>query len=66
MTVRTSGDLGRFRSRVEALVHRHPVVVDNAYTRWFATGPPTATRSATSPSSSPSSATCSSRPSSAR
>ena len=38
MPVRTSGDLARFRSRVEALVHRHPVVVDNAYTRWFATG----------------------------
>jgi hypothetical protein len=38
MPVRTSGDLARFRSRVEALVHHHPVVVDNAYTRWFATG----------------------------
>ena len=38
MPVRTSGDLARFRSRVEALVHQHPVVVDNAYTRWFATG----------------------------
>jgi hypothetical protein len=38
MTVRTPGDLARFRARVEALVHRHPVVVDNAYTRWFATG----------------------------
>ena len=38
MPVRTSGDLARFRSRVEALVHRHPVVVDNAYTRWFAEG----------------------------
>ena len=38
MPVRTSGDLARFRQRVEALVHRHPVVVDNAYTRWFATG----------------------------
>jgi hypothetical protein len=38
MPVRTSGDLARFRQRVEALVHHHPVVVDNAYTRWFATG----------------------------
>jgi hypothetical protein len=38
MHVRTSGDLARFRSRVEALVHHHPVVVDNAYTRWFAAG----------------------------
>ena len=38
MPVRTSGDLARFRRRVEALVHQHPVVVDNAYTRWFASG----------------------------
>jgi hypothetical protein len=38
MPVRTSGDLARFRSRVEGLVHHHPVVVDNVYTRWFATG----------------------------
>jgi hypothetical protein len=38
MPVRTSGDLARFRSRVEGLVHHHPVVVDNAYTRWFAAG----------------------------
>src|SRR3954467_12807010 len=38
MPVRTSGDLARFRSRVEGLVHHHPVVVENAYTRWFATG----------------------------
>jgi len=27
-----------FRARVDRLVGRHPVVVDNAYTRWFATG----------------------------
>jgi hypothetical protein len=27
-----------FRARVEQLVHQHPVVVDNAYTRWFTTG----------------------------
>jgi hypothetical protein len=38
MPVRTSGDLARFRSRVAALVHHHPVVGDNAYTRWFASG----------------------------
>jgi hypothetical protein len=38
MPVRTSGDLARFRTRVEALVHHHPVVVDNAYTHWFAAG----------------------------
>jgi hypothetical protein len=38
MPVRTSGDLARFRRRVEALVHHHPVVVDNVYTRWFASG----------------------------
>ncbi len=35
---RTSGDLESFRRRVEELVHRHPVVVNNAYTGWFATG----------------------------
>jgi hypothetical protein len=38
MPVRTSGDLARFRARVEALVHHHPVVVDNAYTGWFSAG----------------------------
>ena len=38
MPVRTSEDLARFRLRVEALVHHHPVVVDNAYTRWLAAG----------------------------
>ncbi len=27
-----------FRERVEELVHQHPVVVNNAYTRWFAKG----------------------------
>src|SRR5437660_777708 len=31
-----------FRARVGEVVHRHPVVVDNAYTRWFATGQATA------------------------
>ncbi len=38
MPVRTSGDLARFRSRVEALVHHPSVVVVHAYTRWFSTG----------------------------
>ena len=34
----TSGDLDRFRARVDDVVARHPVVVDNRYTQWFATG----------------------------
>ncbi len=38
MTTLTSTDLDRFRARVDAVVHAHPVVVDNQYTRWFATG----------------------------
>jgi hypothetical protein len=38
MIERNSGDLETFRRRVTELVHHHPVVVDNAYTRWFATG----------------------------
>lgn len=38
MAGRNSGDLESFRARVEELVHHHPVVVDNAYTRWFAKG----------------------------
>ncbi len=38
MPRRTSGDLESFRARVEALVHHHPVVTFNAYTRWFAEG----------------------------
>jgi len=33
-----SPHLAAFQSRVDDVVHRHPVVVDNAYTRWFATG----------------------------
>ena len=32
------GDLAVFRSRVRDVVDRHPVVVANDYTRWFATG----------------------------
>src|SRR5215210_2126467 len=31
-------DLSAFRTRVAGVVHHHPVVTDNAYTRWFATG----------------------------
>ncbi|HET9441857.1 MAG TPA: hypothetical protein VFO65_00970 [Acidimicrobiales bacterium] len=31
-------DLEAFRVRVDALVHGHPVVVDNRYTRWFSEG----------------------------
>jgi len=31
-------DFEAFRARVEHLVHEHPIVVDNAYTRWFASG----------------------------
>lgn len=38
METRTASDLASFRARVEQLVHQHPVVVDNAYTRWFAEG----------------------------
>jgi hypothetical protein len=30
--------LDAFRARLDETVHQHPVVVDNAYTRWFATG----------------------------
>jgi hypothetical protein len=38
MTARTTADLARFRERVDRLVREHPVVADNRYTRWFATG----------------------------
>ena len=31
-------DLDAFRARVDELVSRHPVVADNRYSRWFATG----------------------------
>src|SRR5947209_6558055 len=37
----TRGDLAAFQARVDAVVHDHPVVVDNQYTRWFAKGEPT-------------------------
>jgi hypothetical protein len=33
-----SDDLQTFRGRVDEVVHSHPVVIDNTYTRWFATG----------------------------
>jgi hypothetical protein len=38
MTLTTATSLDSFRARVEEVVHRHPVVTDNAYTRWFAGG----------------------------
>src|SRR5436190_2999683 len=31
-------DFDAFRARAERLVNTHPVVVDNAYTKWFARG----------------------------
>ncbi len=34
----TEARFGRLQAEVDGLVHRHPVVADNAYTRWFATG----------------------------
>src|SRR4051794_35790154 len=37
-TAAEQADLAAFRARVDHVVHSHPVVVDNAYTRWFATG----------------------------
>ena len=38
MGTRTSADLETFRAKAEALVHGHPVVAENRYTAWFATG----------------------------
>ncbi len=38
MAVAVSSDLETFRARVRDVVEHHPVVTDNAYTRWFATG----------------------------
>ncbi len=38
METRTPSDLASFRTRVERLVHQHPVVMNNAYTGWFARG----------------------------
>ncbi len=40
--VATATDLERFRARVDEVVANHPVVADNAYTRWFAQGEATA------------------------
>jgi hypothetical protein len=42
MTMTTDTRLEAFRSRLDDLVLHHPVVVDNAYTRWFAAGDVTA------------------------
>lgn len=38
MTVAATRDLSSFKARLDAVVHSHPVVTDNAYTRWFAKG----------------------------
>ena len=38
MTITETRDLAGFQARIDQLVSRHPVVTDNAYTRWFATG----------------------------
>jgi len=38
MAVVTEPDVDAFRARVDELVAKHPVVTDNRYTRWFATG----------------------------
>lgn len=38
MTLTETGGLSAFQARVDRAVHGHPVVVDNRYTRWFATG----------------------------
>ena len=42
MTMLDTRDLETFRARIDDLVHHHPVVTDNAYTRWFAQGTATA------------------------
>ena len=34
----TDADLAAFQARVDAVVHAHPVVTNNSYTRWFASG----------------------------
>jgi hypothetical protein len=38
MTVTTTDPAATFSAAVERLVARHPVVADNSYTRWFASG----------------------------
>jgi len=35
---KASASLESFRARVDEVVHRHPIVAANAYTKWFATG----------------------------
>src|SRR2546422_3131184 len=35
---RNAFDLSSFNARVDEVVHAHPVVVDNRYTRWFVRG----------------------------
>jgi hypothetical protein len=42
MTMTEASALERFRTKVDDVVRTHPVVVDNRYTRWFATGEATA------------------------
>src|SRR5713101_4083217 len=36
--MRTTEEFHGFRARADAVVYHHPVVVDNAYTKWFAKG----------------------------
>ncbi len=38
MSVAAATSVDAFRARVDELVARHPVVIGNRYTRWFATG----------------------------
>jgi hypothetical protein len=38
MTLLDTHDLTAFQARVDSVVHSHPAVTDNTYTRWFATG----------------------------
>lgn len=38
MTMTETRDLPAFRARIDEIVRTHPVVVDNTYTKWFATG----------------------------
>ena len=38
MRLTRTRDLDAFNARVDEVVHAHPVVVDNRYTRWFARG----------------------------
>ncbi len=38
MAMTATSDLTEFRRRVDEVVRRHPIVVANPYTRWFAKG----------------------------